>query len=183
MSMEMPEFDRAEYSAPVVMEGYGGRRASGAAFPKAVVCGVVAAVVGCVAYAVIGFSGFMVSIVAIGVGWAVAKAMMTGSDGVGGRAYQVAAVVLTYVAVTTGNLLDVLHYSGIPLRAITRIPAAFLMREIVAGPFLALSRPINGALGLVILFVGLRAAWQIAAGSPGFGGGSGGRRMTLFGLR
>ena len=180
--MEMPEFDRAEYVEPVVIEGYGEPPASRAAFVRALALGLVAAVVGCAAYAVIGFSGFMVSIVAIGVGWVVAKAMMTGSGGAGGRAYQIVAVALTYFAVTMGNLLDMLHGSGIPMRAITRVPDAFLIREMLMGPFLSLARsPINGGLGLLILFFGLRAAWQIAAGSPGFG--RGGRGVTPFGLR
>jgi hypothetical protein len=33
-------------------------------------------------------------------------------------------------------------------------------------PFLAFANPVQGAIGLVILFVGVRIAWQLAAGTP-----------------
>ena len=33
----------------------------------------------------------------------------------------------------------------------------------LASPFLELQDPIHGALGLIILFVGLRIAWQLTA--------------------
>ncbi len=184
--MSIPDFERAEYRQPQTLEGEtvsgGYSRARGGRFPLAVLFGAAAALVGSLGYALIGFSGFMVSIVAIGVGWLVARAMMTASGGVGGQAYQVAAVVLTYFAVTLGELLDVLHYSGIPLTAVLRVPASLLARELVAGPFLALRNPLNGGLGLIILFVGLRTAWRLAAGSPGFGQSGKVRRVNPFGL-
>lgn len=51
------------------------------------------------------------------------------------------------------------------------------------GPFLRLGRdPLWGLMGLLILFYGLRTAWQMAAGAPGFGQ-PGGPRMTVMGLR
>jgi hypothetical protein len=34
----------------------------------------------------------------------------------------------------------------------------------LASPFLALEDPLHGAIGLLILFVGIRIAWKIAAG-------------------
>ena len=184
--MSIPDFERAEYRQPQTIEGdapgVGYSRARGGAFPLALLFGAAAALVGSLGYALIGFSGFMVSIVAIGVGWLVARAMMTASGGVGGQAYQIAAVALTYFAVTLGELLDVLHSSGFPLTAVFRVPASLLVRELVAGPFLALRSPLNGGLGLIILFVGLRTAWQLAAGSPGFGQSGKVRRVNPFGL-
>ncbi len=186
----MPEFDRAEYVAPVVMEGYGEPLASRAAFPKALAYGFAAAMVGSLGYGIIALSGFMVSIVAIGMGWLIAKAMMSASNGFGGRQYQVAAAVLTYFAVSCGRvwrLLWAIHerlaadggrFGTHPLWL-----AEIVGREAVLGPFLALTRsPLNGGLGLLILFFGVRTAWQLAAGSPGFGNG-GGRGVTPFGLR
>ena len=91
-------------------------------------------------------------------------------------------MVLTYFAVTLGELLDLLHYSGIPMMAVSRLPAPLLARQLVAGPFLALRNPLNGGLGLIILFVGLRTAWRLAAGSPGFGQSGKMRRVNRFGL-
>ena len=154
--MSIPDFERAEYRQPQTLEGEtvsgGYSRARGGRFPLAVLFGAAAALVGSLGYALIGFSGFMVSI------------------------------VLTYFAVTLGELLDVLHYSGIPLTAVLRVPASLLARELVAGPFLALRNPLNGGLGLIILFVGLRTAWRLAAGSPGFGQSGKVRRVNPFGL-
>jgi hypothetical protein len=34
----------------------------------------------------------------------------------------------------------------------------------LASPFLALSDPMHGLIGLIILFVGIRIAWRITAG-------------------
>jgi hypothetical protein len=36
----------------------------------------------------------------------------------------------------------------------------------LASPFLGLTEPISGLIGLVILFVGIRIAWTMTAGSP-----------------
>jgi hypothetical protein len=187
--MEMPEFDRAEYSAPVVIEGYGEPPASRAAFPKALAFGCVAAVVGSLGYAVISLSGFMVSIVAIGIGWLVAKAMMTASGGLGGRQYQIGAAVLTYFAVSCGRVWRLwwaIHQQmaahGGRLGSHPLWFAEILGQQALFGPFLALTRsPLNGGLGLLILFFGVRTAWQMAAGSPGFG--RGGVGVTPFGVR
>lgn len=186
--MSIPDFERAEYRQPQTIEGessgQGSSRVRGGAtaFPLALLFGAAAALVGGVGYALIGFSGFMVSIVAIGVGWLVARAMMTASGGVGGQVYQIAAVLLTYFAVTLGELLDLLHYSGIPMTAVLHVPAPLLLRQLVAGPFLALRNPLNGGLGLLILFFGLRTAWRLAAGSSGFGQSGKMRRVNPFGL-
>ena len=141
---------------------------------------------GAVVYGLIGLSGWMVAIVAIGVGWLVATAMMAGSRGVGGRRYQVAAVILTYCACNAGSLLDFFwvnradlgHHSAAYL-------IIFSVLTILIEPFLELSNPINGVLGLVILFVGLRAAWRIARGrqqSDGFER-AGSDPPTTLGLR
>lgn len=35
----------------------------------------------------------------------------------------------------------------------------------LASPFLELANPMHGMIGLVILFVGIRIAWQIARGT------------------
>jgi hypothetical protein len=192
MDWNTPNFDKAEYHEPVVIEGNAVEpEGLGAAFPKALLFGFVAAVVGSLGYAIISLSGFMVSIVAIGIGWLVAKAMMTASNGIGGRRYQIAAAVLTYFAVSCGEVLHFWWAMRARLAGLDNVfgqqrlwLAEIFLREALIGPFLRLGRsPINGGIGLLILFFGLQAAWRIAAGGPGFGGGNGGRRMTPFGMR
>jgi hypothetical protein len=72
-----------------------------AAFVRAVAFGAVAAVVGLALYAVVGIAtGLMIGYVSLAVGWIVGTAMMKGSGGLGGRRYQMAAVLFTYAAVS-----------------------------------------------------------------------------------
>jgi hypothetical protein len=176
------DFQRAEYVEPQVMDGeIVGQPTASAAFPLALAYGAVAAAVGAVGYALVGLTGFMVSIVVIGIAWLIARGMMTATGGVGGRHFQIAAVILTYFAATCGRLLDIfwaIHRAG---GGLGNISPARVLYYAVAGPFLRLSNPINGLLGLLILFFGLRTAWQLAAGSPGFGSNTPGRRTTPFG--
>jgi len=199
--MSDPDFERARYVEPKVIEGevvlpsyerVGGdepiyrRVQSGAgALPRALGLGLIAAVVGALAYGLIGLSGFMVSIVAIGIGWLVGKAMMTGSNGVGGQTYQAAACVLTYFAVSCGQLLHPLyrlHLQGAPA---SMLISPLILKYAALGPFLELQgNGFNGALGLLILFFGMRTAWRTAAGGPGFQLGRGGtRNPDPFNLR
>jgi hypothetical protein len=186
--MSTPDFDRAEYVEPDVIDGntgfvVGSPRASNAALPLALVYGVGAAIVGAIGYAIIGLSGFMVSIVTIGIGWLVAKAMMTATKGVGGRQYQIAAVALTYLSASCGEILDdvwhIVHSGG----QISHFVTPALIPAILFAPFLDLVHNLGwGVLGLLILFYGLRTAWQMAAGAPGFGQ-PGGPRVGAMGLR
>jgi uncharacterized protein (DUF983 family) len=73
-----------------------------AAFVRAITAGIGAAVVGLVGYALLTIllQGWQISYMSFAVGWLVGVAMMKASGGVGGRRYQIAAVLLTYVAVS-----------------------------------------------------------------------------------
>ncbi len=72
-----------------------------AAFLRALVVGAGAAVVGLVIYStVVIVTGWSIGYLALAVGWLVAKGMMRASNGMGGRRYQVAAVLLTYAAIS-----------------------------------------------------------------------------------
>lgn len=74
---------------------------SHAAFTRALAFGVGGAIVGMILYAVVeGVTGFTIGYLALAVGWIVGKAMMMGSGGIGGRRYQIAAIALTYAAVS-----------------------------------------------------------------------------------
>ena len=183
--MSIPDFERAEYLEPRAVEGeVVGRpqRNSRAAFPLALVFGAAAAVVGSIGYGLVASFGFMISIVAIGIAWLVAKAMMTASGGVGDRSYQIAAAMLTYFAVTFGELVPLLwkaiHVHGAPMSLLL---SPVVLRYALLGPFLELRGGLNGILGIVILAIGIRAAWKLAAGSPGFGSSVRGPRMSPFG--
>lgn len=184
--MPIPDFTRANYNDqpnPIEGEVVGVplRGGVGGLLPVAVLYGAGAAIAGALGYAIIGLSGFMVSIVAIGMGWLVAKAMMAATKGVGGRPFQVVAVILTYFSVSLGQTFDLYWYLRPQIAAIGSIAPALptLFEHFLAGPFLRLSSsPFNGAIGLLILFIGLRTAWQLSAG-----GDAQYRRMSIFGAR
>ncbi len=174
------------------------------AFVRALALGIGAAVLGMIAYAAIGImtQGWVISIMSVGVGWLVGTAMMKGSNGVGGRRYQIAAALLTYAAVSTASVPMWIHFANqrkeqvqsqqqqlqeeqrqlenesgqqhppqpaqppMNLAAV----ATWLARVALLGlasPFLRLANsPGWGAMGLLILFYGIRYAWQITAGQP-----------------
>jgi len=177
-----------------------------AAYVRALTYGIGAAVVGLIGYALIAIllQGWVISYMSIGVGWIVGTAMMKGSNGVGGRRYQIAAALLTYAAVSMAAVPIWIHFaderkqqrqtqqqkledeqrqleqeSG--QRPSEPQPAlraekpqvslgTWLGRVVLIGlasPFIELSgSPGWGALGLLILFFGMRIAWRIAAGRP-----------------
>jgi len=74
---------------------------SHAAFVRGILFGVGGAILGLGLY--VGFAlatGLVAGLVSLAVGWLVGKAIVTGSGGVGGRRYQLAAALLTYMAVS-----------------------------------------------------------------------------------
>lgn len=83
------------------------------AFVRALVFGVGAAVVGMILYSVFEITtGLVIGYVSLAVGWMVGTAMMKGSNGVGGRRYQVAAVILTYAAVSMAAVPVWIYYAN-----------------------------------------------------------------------
>jgi hypothetical protein len=71
------------------------------AFTRGLIFGIGGAVVGLVLYA--GFTivtGLIIGYVSLAVGYIVGKAIKLGSKGAGGRRYQIAALILTYMAVS-----------------------------------------------------------------------------------
>jgi hypothetical protein len=127
--------------------------------------------------------------------------MRTGSRGIGGRRYQIAAALFTYAAVSMAALP--IYFSQISKDKATKPPqvktapanpgggaddaerddaasssggaakpkmspfAALGLLALLglASPFLELQDPFHGAIGLIILFVGIRFAWQ-QTGAP-----------------
>jgi hypothetical protein len=143
---------------------------AGGAFAKAIAVGIGAAIIGSILYAAIEIaSGWTIGYVALGVGWLVGKGMKWGSEGRGGRRYQIAASVLTYLSVSCAGVIVILH-------AVTkRNPeqhlvfgqrlVQFSLKYALLSPFLELQNGLGGILGLFILFIGIRAAWTLTAGS------------------
>ncbi len=146
---------------------------SHAAFLRAIVLGIGAAIVGMAAYATFTIvTHIYLAYLALGVGWFVAKAMLKGSNGLGGRRYQITAVLLTYVAISLAEIPIALaqisnnpKFHGSVLLVVLRFWPRLLWAGI-ASPFLELQNPVHGAIGLFILAIGLRIAWQITAARP-----------------
>ena len=80
-------------------------------FAKAIIYGLGGFLAGLILYA--GFSiatGIQIGYLSLAVGWIIGKAMMMGSGNIGGRRYQIAAVVLTYAAVSMAAIPIALHF-------------------------------------------------------------------------
>ena len=171
------------------------------AFVKAVMLGVGAAIIGMICYAAFTITtGIEIGYLSLGVGFLVGKAMKLGSGGMGGRRYQIAAVILTYAAVSLAAIpIAVSQYSKAPQQQPPAAPrqsasndpgdaptsqadasdnrttaghrsvlaiVGSLVFVGLASPFLELQADfVNGAIGLVILFVGIQFAWKLTAGS------------------
>ncbi len=171
---------------------------SHAAYVRGLIFGIGAAILGMILYA--GFTivtGFYIGYVSLAVGWLVAKAIMLGSRGIGGRRYQIAAVILTYAAVSIAAVPIALSYKmkeksaqhssartqqqpsqneqntepeQAPPHPKPSLAAALLQLLLIglASPFLELQDPLHGVIGLVILVVGIRIAWRMTAGVGAF---------------
>jgi hypothetical protein len=83
------------------------------AFVRAITYGVGAAIGGLILYATFEIAtGLIIGYASLAVGWMVGKAIMTGSGGIGGRRYQIAAALLTYAAVSMAAIPVWIHYAG-----------------------------------------------------------------------
>ena len=168
---------------------------SHAGYVRGILFGVGAAILGMAGYA--GFTiltGFYIGYVSLAVGWLVGKAIMLGSKGIGGRRYQIAAVILTYAAVSLAAVPIAISYqlkakshsesvqpqqqqssasaeNSQPDQPQPKPKSSFgaailqLLALGLASPFLEMQDPLYGIIGLVILMVGIRIAWRITAGT------------------
>lgn len=138
-----------------------------AAFVQSLIFGAGAAIVGLVFYAAFTIvTHIYIGYVAVAVGWLVGKAMMTGSKGIGGPRYQIAAVAFTYAAISLAEvpiLIARILQSGTENIDWSNVAGRLAVWGI-ASPFLELKQGVSGILGLVILFVGLRIAYRMTRG-------------------
>ncbi|HZD08235.1 MAG TPA: hypothetical protein VE176_08300 [Candidatus Limnocylindrales bacterium] len=140
-------------------------------------------------------TGIYIGYVSLAVGWLVGKAIMLGSKGIGGRRYQIAAVILTYAAVSIAAVPIAISYqwkekaqtesiqpkqqqqstaddgNSPPEQTQPKPKLSFgaaILQLLVLGlasPFLEMQDPLHGIIGLIILMVGIRIAWQLTAGT------------------
>jgi hypothetical protein len=82
------------------------------AFARALLFGVGGAVAGLILYSTFAIvTGWTIGYLALAVGWLVAKAMIKGSNGIGGRRYQITAVLLTYAAISLSSIPLIISYA------------------------------------------------------------------------
>jgi len=158
-----PQFGTAQY-APPPPPPVSAPSADGA-FPRALLLGLIGAAIGCALYA--GFTiltDIRIGYVSLAVGFLVAKAMMMGSKGIGGRQYQITAVLLTYAAVSIAFVPVVLYAAHLN---VSDVPLGKLIQWGLTSPFLELQADtFHGVIGLIILFAGINIAWKLTAGKP-----------------
>ena len=154
-----PQFDTAQYSTPPPQ---GPAPDTQGAYPRALLLGIVGAAIGLALYA--GFvilTEIRIGYISLAVGFIVARAMMIGSKGIGGRQYQITAALLTYAAVSMAFIPLFLHWTHL---SVSDIPLAKLIQLGLTSPFLELKADtFHGVIGLVILFVGINIAWKMTA--------------------
>jgi hypothetical protein len=171
MALNLSNLETAEYRepllapvAPATIEPF-----DSANLLRAIAIGLGGAAIGALLYAgFIYLTHFEIGYLSIVVAFLIAKAMMAGSKGQGGRPYQIASLTLTCFSVAAANAL--LLYWNVskdrPVRLSVHNLLA-LMRFGFEEPFLEFRESAAGALiTLFILFIGLRAAWRMTSGDP-----------------
>lgn len=149
---------------------------------QAFLYGLGAAVLGSlIFYAVSALTGYQFGLIAVVVGWLVGKAVRKGSGGLGGRRYQIMAVLLTYASVASTHVPAITKYfdaqaakaeqssigsgnqvsSETPARPVLHAGSVSFYAWVFA---LALALPLLNAkhdiLGLVIIGIALWEAWK-----------------------
>ena len=142
-------------------------RANALAILRSAVYGSGGAVLGAAVYYAVGaLTHLEIGIVAIVVGFIVGRAVQLGSGGGRGPAFQITALVLTYVGIAlsyAANIADSLRSESIPAAIIA----------VLALPFYVVFRSgAGGILTAIIIGVGLRQAWWMNRdpGKPVFHG-------------
>jgi hypothetical protein len=140
---------------------------SHAALVRGISFGLGGAVLGLILYVTVALTtGWEIGFVSLAVGYIVGKAIVIGSKGQGGRRYQIAALLLTYMAVSLSAVPIALYQhsaeTSVPSFDSARVGELALLG--LASPFLDLSDLTHGVIGLIILFVGIRIAWRMTAG-------------------
>lgn len=84
-----------------------------AAYTRGLLFGLGGAILGMILYAAFAITtGIIIGYTSLAVGWMVGKAILKGSNGVGGRRYQITAALLTYAAVSMAAIPVWIHYAS-----------------------------------------------------------------------
>jgi hypothetical protein len=158
---------------------------------RGVLYGLGAALGGSILYATVSIvTGIQIGLMAIVVGFMVGKAIRHASNGLGGRAQQILAIVLTYFAITTSYIPVVVYHNlknpkqlaqsqgqnrgtvstpntGAKAGAGASFGRLFLLLLMLAAiaPFLMLKSGASGLISLFIIFIGLKRAWALTGKS------------------
>ncbi|PYT11948.1 MAG: hypothetical protein DMG59_24940 [Acidobacteria bacterium] len=159
-------------------------------FARALLYGLGAAVAGSVLFAVVAMAtGHTFSLISILVGIMVGKTIMRATRGHGGRRYQVLAVILTYGAITTSFIPELLQAARTqqqrtprqanaastgkapespahrPAAVQAAVAMAILLGIALISPVLILiTSPVSGVLNALIIVFGLFQAWRQTRG-------------------
>jgi hypothetical protein len=150
-----------------------------AAYMRGLFYGIGAAIAGMILYATFAITtGIIIGYVSLAVGWMVGNAILKGSGGIGGRRYQITAVLLTYCAVSMAAVPIWIHYAGKQKQAqqqdlATRqrqLEAEFGQQGHPVAPPPARARPnMAGALAMLAL-IGIASPFiEIWEAGPNFG--------------
>jgi hypothetical protein len=124
--------------------------------------GLAAAIAGSAVYAAVRLTGYEFSLIAIGVGYLVGRAVRWGSGGRGGPRFQAIAMILTYVAITSSSLPFI-------FRQIIQDGSSLSLFGGVAMFAISLWLPFaqgwSNILGILIIGIGLWEAWRINRGA------------------
>lgn len=161
-------------------------RGGWAEYGRAALFGFGAAIAGAGLFAIVAIAIHVrFGLLAIVVGMMVGKAVLMGSRGLRGRRYQILAVLLTYFAITTSYLPEILkgfsqaqakieaqqkaNGTVVPVKPAVQITAAtlvialvFVLAMALIAPFLLLTHG-TGFIGLIIIGIGLMQAWKLTA--------------------
>lgn len=128
---------------------------------KAFALGNGAGLLGAIGYgAVIAFTGYELALITIFIGWFIGRAVMRGSDGRGGRRYQVLAALLTYVWCMEAFVPSIVKGAMAEGDQGRTVVAAII------APFIALILPFTGELNpisILILGFGVWRGWRETA--------------------
>ena len=147
-----------------------GTGSPGKRFTHALLLGAGAAAIGAIAYGLwIAFSKSEFALVTIAIGWFVGKAVRKGSGGLGGLGFAIAAVLLTYIAISMSfmiaGIVEIVQHapkgagtdSAVPVETAGLVGALFgLFLVSLQLPVLAAKESI---LSAVITGFGLWQAW------------------------
>ena len=129
---------------------------------KAFGAGLAAAIAGCAVYAAVRLTGYELSLIAIGVGYIVGRAVRWGSGGRGGPRFQAMAMILTYVAITSSSLPFIIRQVTQDGSSLSLFGAVMMF---VISLWLPFAQGWGNILGILITGIGLWEAWRINRGS------------------